>query len=323
MVEIKSLYKMSWAPESSLGNNGNGAFTALTAGDTAYLLGDYSEPLNINVKSEQTPFYLANSHNYDSLTKQQLSVDPQLPFLLMDGIPFKYALGACTDGTDEDVKTHSISTKATSADLPSFTLHYEATDVDGTSNIYKDVLGCRVDELILKAERFKPIHCQLNCIGLEFLDSVHLTNDPALKPTAVDKAFRFPGVTFKWNANTKNQLHAFTLRIKNNLKKTYVDRTTTYYRAKYLDSWEQMITWACVLELQNKTMIDEIKAAAARTFEVTLQRTDADDTITITLSNSIARSAPLQFVPFDRNTYTLAGITKTCTVAVRDAIATY
>lgn len=323
MVELKSIYKCAWAPETTLGDNGNGAFTALIAGDTAYLIGDHRDIISIPIKSDQIPFYLANSHNYDGLATQKLSLTPTIPVLLMNGIPFYYALGVSADGADGATKTHAITTKTPSQALPSFTLHYEATDKDGTSNIYKDVLGCRVDELILTAARFSPVVCQLNCIGLDIVDSVTLTTDPALRATAVDKAFNFGDGTFTWHGSPQNHIQSFSLRVKNNLQKTYVNRTAAAYRAKYLDSWEQVISWAVVLDLKNKTWIDEIKAAVGRTFTIAFQRTDANDTVTITLANSVVETAPLQYAPFERNTFTLAGTAKTCAVAVRDAIATY
>jgi hypothetical protein len=323
MTELKSQYKLSWASESALGTTNQGAWTALAAGDTAYLIGDYRDASIINLKSEQEPFRLTSAYSYDALGKKKLVIDLELNFLLMNGIPFYYALGAVSNGDDGGVKTHACSLVAPGTARPSFTLHYEATDVDSTSNIYKDILGCRVDEMILQGSRYGPIAVTLKCQACEILDSVHLTNDPALKATAVDTAFGFGDGTFTWNSNSQDHVEALTMRIKNNLKRTWVDRTTTYYRAKYIDSWEHQITWAMVLVLKNKTLLDEIKTATARTFSVAWQRTDADDKITTTLASSLAHEGMLQNPPFEKNTYTLAGTAKTASTAVRDAIATY
>jgi len=331
MSEIKTTYVCGWNFEATFGNNGHGDFTAMIAGDTAYLFGDYPDsPIcSIIPEMSQSLIWRLDSRDYVALGQGKLLIKSKLQFGLMDGIPFYFTLGKTIDAGDGTPYTHAISGTDPDEDLPSFTLHYEADDPNSTSHLDKDIIANRVDKLKLSANRNEAVKIELELIGLEILDSVHLTNYPALKATAVNKVFRFGFGAWSWDNSNQDAVLAFTLLIQNNLKPQHCDRATNKHRAKYLDSFmDRIITWTLTLNLKNKTLFDEIKTNTAKTFTVTFTRevdkwgTD-DDVIVITLSNSIIQSGPLHATPYNENQYTLAGIAKTCTVQVNDLIQHY
>lgn len=322
MTEIKSTYVLGWKKESSFGNS----FTALAAGETAcYEFGERNEASQINYRMDQRRFSLNSSRDYDAKSGGEFYLDLKLRFRLMDALPLFFALGTSSDGDDGGVKTHAITGMTPAQDLPSFVTHYEADDVDATSNLDKDIFGCRVNRLALRTEKYGAISVELDALGLDEADGNHITAGVALKPTAVDSVFHFKHCTFTYNSVDQAHLVGFSFSIVNFLEPVHVDRASNAIRAKYIDyKQDRLYQFSMVLYLKNKTLLDKIKAKSEETFSIPIQRTDADDKITITLSNATIESGPLQVPALnDKNLYTLVGHAKACSIAVRDSIANY
>ena len=333
MSEIIYDYELGWKAETTLGTNSNGAYTALIAADTCYKFGDINKLVSIRPEMTKTPFFKMNQRYRQDLSIGKFIVTTTIPFGLTSGIPFYWALGKSTDGTDGSVKTHTISGIDPTENLPSFVIHYEGKDKNDTSNYYTDVYGSRVNNFNLNANIYRnDVQCIMDIISQDMEhdgNSVALTNSPNYKDTSTNSVFLFNKGTYTYDEGgggdeDLDQIYAFNMSITNNIEPIWVDQVSDKIRAKYLRPFNRIITWSYGILLKDGMLIDEVRSSTEKDLEINFERTDSDDNIIITLSDVIVKSAPIQVPELgEKNAFVVGGTAKDCSVAVRDAIAAY
>lgn len=327
MSEAKTDQIISFLKESVFGNN----YTVVPAGTTTYLFGDPFRRITISEKYERSPIYDNQGVSPTSRTRGKLTLNLPLSFLMVDGQPFYYAMGK-TDDTDETTyQKHLITKRVKTTELPSFVTHTESEDPNSASTIYKDYFGCRVNDFSLQSIRHNPLIFTMNSFAADFSTAGNKqTVTPTYKSEAgtadiYHQAYYFQNGSYKWYNGEITPILGFGCSILNNTQRTYIDRNTTFYRPKYIKGGDQLYTFSAILYLEDKSFMDELKAQSEKTFEMIFTREDANDSIKITLSNSVINSVPFNFQPrFEGdNTYEILGDARTCGIEVRDQIASY
>jgi hypothetical protein len=327
MSEAKTDQIISFLKESVFGNN----FTVVPAGTTTYSFGDFYETITFSEKYERTPIYDNQAVNPSSRTRGRLVLDLPLNFLLVDGQPLYYAMGKTTDSDEGAYYKHLIVKRDKTDELPSWVTHTESEDPGSVSSIYKDYFGCRVNEFQMTAIRHQPLIFNMGAFAVDFSTSGNKqTVTPTFKSAAgtediYHQAYYFQNGAYTWNSGEITPILGFGFTILNNTTRRYIDRATTYYRPKYIKGGDQFYVFTAILYLENKSFMDELKAQAEKTFEMTFTREDANDSIKVTLSNSVINSCPFNIQPRHEgdNTYQITGDALTCAIEVRDQISAY
>ena len=316
MSSEKVAYKLSYLRESTFGQN------TINANTQTYLCGIIEkEQVLPSPVMEYTPFYSHNSRDFSEVSKGKASFNGQIIYILQDGVWFYYALGDESFTDKGDYNEHVLS-GIDSGDLPSFTLHYEASDRSGNT-LAKDFFGCKISKLTMTGILGLPLACQVDIQAIDMQDGNEITsNYPKLPDTSHENLFHFRRATFTWNS-TQYSITMFTLSIDNTITPLWVHRSSNQELPKYLLEGNRVIGFSYSLYLKDSTILDEILTATARTLEIKFER-DTHDFINIKLTNSYVKSAPLKIPTVNTaNEYLVIGLAKDCEITVEDKVDEY
>lgn len=316
---VKQTHLLSYLRETTFGSN------TIAADTQTYKLGHF-------FKSQVLPSPQCDVRSISHLNDRDASylisgmhrLKSDMQFYMVNALPLYYAMGQSTNTDKTTYWEHAISgvwaAGANKFDLPSFTLHHEATD--GTTEYVREYFGNKVDRVNIIAQRNKPVICEMGLLASSLVATGNeLTTAPIFPATKNEKPWVGNNFTLTWDDGSVTTVESFNIGIQNNLQPIWVDNTRL---PKYIFEGDRkyMVNLNLTISENNNIFINRVLDQVAKTLVIKMTRATHDfmqftfaDSVVVSQNESVHFiSEGLFFVP-------IVIMPKTCTIAIEDNIA--
>jgi|GEM_PF-1108254 len=214
------------------------------------------------------------------LDKNELTMAGMIPFTVQHGIPFVFGLGQCANTGSSSPWTHTIKTAEV---LPSFGI--QAGIGDGTSDFYRQYLGCKVNRMTIEGTEKGVVKGSLDILaGYTEIPLSEIDVSGVQMALCSPYQFHHTSANLKLGEYEVARLKSWRLTVDNKLESRYYWQDTDAHFPYEHEEFEQEIELTATLSPYDLTLWENLLAEdeIGFSFEITRISTDPNGVLSFT-----------------------------------------